>query len=114
MEDRQTEILIISVHFRSNRALLEMLASLKRLNGSRGLYIIIVDNSSGEEELARIRPVIGTFPNAVLLELTTNRGYFGAALSALDHYREQGRTLAKWVIVCNHDVVINDSEFVTK
>jgi GT2 family glycosyltransferase len=48
------------------------------------------------------------------MKSATNRGYFGAARSAFDQYLRQGHTLPDWVIVCNHDIQIEDKEFFSK
>jgi GT2 family glycosyltransferase len=61
-----------------------------------------------------IRSTVTEFPNAELIESPTNRGYFGAARFALDHYLEQGNGLPDWVIVCNHDVLIEDKDFFSR
>jgi GT2 family glycosyltransferase len=88
-----------------------MLNCLRWLNDNEGVGFMIVDNASGPEELTKIRPAIAEFSNAQLLESATNRGYFGAARFAFDHYLVQGNGLPDWVIVCNHDVQIEDKEF---
>jgi len=113
-EIRQARILIISVHYKSHSALLDMLGSLAWLKGNPEVDVIIADNASGEEELAELRPAVEEFPNASLLESATNRGYFGAARFAFDQYRTQGHSLPDWVIVCNHDILIEDSGFFTR
>jgi len=75
---------------------------------------MIVDNASGSEELMKIRPVVAEFSNVRLLESPTNQGYFGGARFAFDHYLERGNALPDWVMVCNHDVLIEDEEFFSK
>jgi len=113
-ETGHTRILVLVVHYRSSGVLLEMLSCLRWLIGINDVELVIVDNASGSEDLTKIRSALVGFCNARLLESTTNRGYFGAARFALDHYLEQGNGLPEWVIVCNHDVQIEDREFFSK
>lgn len=108
------QALLITVNYKGEQSTLELLASLSRLNGFSSLDIIVVDNGSGEENLLRLRTAIADWPNVQLLVSDTNRGYFGAAKFACDHYLAQGRELPNWTIVCNHDVVIEDQDFLQK
>lgn len=91
-----------------------MLNCVRWLNGNENVGLAIVDNASGQEEVAKILPAVSRFSNARLLESPTNRGYFGAAKFALDRYLEEGNDLPDWVIVCNHDIQIEDKEFFSK
>src|SRR3954464_8197120 len=106
--------LLITVNYKGEQSTLELLASLSRLNGFSSLDVVVVDNGSGEENLSQIRAAIADLPNVQLLVSPTNRGYFGAAKLACDHYLGQGRELPDWTIVCNHDVVIDDPDFLLK
>lgn len=104
---------VIIVTYRSAESALAFLASLEQTNAFSEIEVVIVDNSPGGEPLSSMRPVISKYANAVLLESPTNRGYFGGARFAFDHYLEKGNALPDWVIVCNHDVVIEDKDFFT-
>lgn len=114
MSDNQPTVLLVPVHYKSSKALLDMLNSLEWLKGSPEVHILVADNASGEDELSQVRPAIEAFPNATLLALSSNRGYFGAARCALDHYRAQGEAEPNWVIVCNHDLLLEDRTFIAK
>jgi GT2 family glycosyltransferase len=103
--------LIVTVNYRSADSVVVFLDSLSRLKRFSELDVLIVDNSSGDHSVSRIREAISNLSRMELLESSTNRGYLGAARFALDHYRAQGRNLPDWVIVCNHDVVIEDEGF---
>ena len=105
--------LIVVVHYKTDDGVLALLESLQQLREFPKLDAFIVDNSSGEENLPRIRRALEQLQNAELLESATNRGYFGAARFAFDHYLAQGHGLPDWVIVCNHDVLIEDEHFFT-
>ncbi len=110
----QRSALLITVNYKGERSTLELLASLSLLNGFSSLDVIVADNRSGEENLLQLRAAIADWPNVQLLVSDTNRGYFGAAKFAYDRYQAQGHELPNWTIVCNHDVVINDLEFLLK
>jgi GT2 family glycosyltransferase len=110
----QSRALLITVNYKGEQTTLELLASLSRLNGFSSLDVVVVDNGSGEENLTQLRSAIVDLPNVQLLLSATNRGYFGAAKLAYDHYLAQVHGLANWTIVCNHDVVIDDPDFLLK
>jgi GT2 family glycosyltransferase len=108
------QALLITVNYRGEQSTLELLASLSRLNEFSSLDVVVVDNGSGEENLSQLKAAIALLPNVQLLVSETNRGYFGAAKLAYDRYLAQGYELPDWTIVCNHDVIIDDPEFLLK
>jgi len=103
--------LFIAVNYRSSESILEMVASVNRCSAKQNVGTVIVDNLPVPVGFERIRSVVQGLGNAEVLESPENRGYFGAARFALDHYLANGRVLPNWVIVCNHDVVIEGREF---
>jgi GT2 family glycosyltransferase len=105
---------VITVSYKSADSAMEFLASLERTKAFPEIEAIIVDNSPGEEDLPSMRAAVTKYTNAELVESPSNRGYFGAARFAFDHYLEQGKGLTDWVIVCNPDVEIEDEEFFSK
>jgi GT2 family glycosyltransferase len=106
--------LLVTVNYKGEQSTLELLASLSRLNEFSSLDVIVVDNDSGEENLSQLKASLTSLPNVQLLVSATNRGYFGAAKFAYDHYLGQGHELPDWTIVCNHDVVLGDPDFLLK
>lgn len=110
----KSKAVVITINYKSADSALAFLASLERIKAFSEIEVIIVDNSPGDEGLSRIRTAVAKCTNAELLESSTNRGYFGAARFAFDHYRAQGNLLPDWVIVCNHDISIEDKDFFTK
>src|SRR2546425_12260806 len=111
IEGRHADALVVSVHFKASEGLLALLRSLQGQTRLEDLDVIIVDNSTGNEDLSAIRSFAARLPNAHLLESSTNRGYFGGAKGGLDRFLEQAGGLPDWVIVCNHDVLIEEPEF---
>jgi GT2 family glycosyltransferase len=106
--------LIIAVHYKTDDGVLALFDSLQRLNEYGSLRMLIADSGSGEESLARIRSMANDHTSVELVECGVNRGYFGAARFAIDHYLAAGHALPDWVIVCNHDVLIEDKDFFSK
>ena len=107
-------MVVITVNYKSADSALELLASLERTKAFLEIEVIIVDNSPGEEGLSSMRAAVTKHTNAELLESPTNRGYFGGARFGFDRYLEQEGNLPDWVIVCNHDIQIEDKEFFSK
>src|SRR5260370_11054572 len=110
----KTKAVVITVNYKSTDSVLAFLASLERSKAFSEVEVVIVNNSPGEEHLSGMRPTIAIYINAELIESPTNRGYFGAARFALDHYLGLGNALPDWVIVCNHDIQVEDREFLSK
>ncbi len=107
--------LIVVVHYRAASSVMALLNSLRRqARFLDSVEVIVVDNCSGEELLAPLRSVVGRMPNVRLLESAKNRGYFAGARLAVDAYLGQGQHLPDWVIVSNHDILIEDSNFLAK
>jgi GT2 family glycosyltransferase len=113
-QELQARVLIFAIHYRSDGAILELLKCLQSMKARKEVRLIIADNSTSAEEVAPIRAAIQGFADVELLESPTNRGYFGGARFALDRYLAQGHKLPDWVIVCNHDILIEDKDFFTK
>ena len=105
---------VITVNYKSADSVLEFLANLEYAKAFSEIEVIIVDNSPGEEHASGMRAAVAKYMNAELIESPTNRGYFGGARFAFDHYLEQRNALPDWVIVCNHDIQIEDKEFLSK
>jgi len=110
----KSKAVVITVNYKSADAALTFLAGLERTKAFPEIELIIVDNSPGEEDLPSMRAAVTKYANAELVESPSNRGYFGAARFAFDHYLEQGNGLPNWVIVCNPDIQIEDKEFFSK
>ena len=93
-------------------ALLNSLCDQPRFQDS--VEVVVVDNCSGEEHLAELRRVVSRMSNARLLESPENRGYFAGARLAVGDYLGRRHSLPDWVIVCNHDIMIEDDHFFAK
>ena len=104
-------ILLIVVHYNSSDSLVALLCSLQALVDFPKQQVFVVDNLSHQQHLATICRAIAPYPNVTLLELPANYGYLGAAKFCWSRYQELGNTPPNWVIVCNHDVLIEDQNF---
>ncbi len=111
MAATRRKALLMTVNYKSESSALKLLASLERLKGFSQVDVVVVDNCSGNENLLQLRTRVAHLSNVELLELPTNCGYFAAAKVAYDQYLSKSRTLPDWIIICNHDVVIEDDDF---
>jgi GT2 family glycosyltransferase len=111
---RRTRALLITVHYESVDGVVALLTSVQRVREYADLHVLLADNSSGERYLGKIRSAIAEASNVELVECGKNLGYFGAARLSLECYLAQRHELPDWVIVCNHDVVIQDRDFFSK
>jgi GT2 family glycosyltransferase len=111
MDKELVSVLFIAVNYRSSESILQMVSSVNRWPANLKVGTVIVDNLPVPLGFERIRSAVQGFGNAEVLESSENRGYFGAARFALDHYLAKGGVLPTWVIVCNHDVTIEGPEF---
>jgi GT2 family glycosyltransferase len=108
-----TDALIITVNFRHPECTLEFLKSASRLQGFARCHLLVVDNNSEDESVARLQQATSAFTNVEVLASSRNRGYFGGAKWALQQYRAQ-HGIPGWVIVCNNDIVFDDPDFLLK
>jgi GT2 family glycosyltransferase len=113
-EKSRSRVLVITVHYKTTHGVLALLKSLQALREFSMTRTIVADNLSGGEYLAILRRGMPDIPSVELLELPANLGYFGAAKFAYDDYLAKGHDLPDWVIVCNHDVLIEDQDFFSK
>jgi GT2 family glycosyltransferase len=104
--------LVITVNFRQDQCTLRFLNSATKLKGFASCDFLIVNNHS-EDNSAAVRRASAEFRNIELLESPQNGGYFGAANWALRYYLE-GHATPEWVVVCNNDIVFNDSQFLLR
>ena len=110
----KSKVVVITINYESAESVLAFLADIERAEGFSEIEVIIADNSPEEEPLSSMRQAVSKNTNVGLIDPPSNRGYFGAARFAFDHYLEQGNVLPDWLIVCNHDVRIEDKEFFSK
>jgi len=108
-----SRVLIITVNTRNADCTLQFLESVSRLEGFAYCRILIVDNNSGNGDLARIREAICGFCNVELVEARQNLGYFGAANLGLQRFLVN-HTMPDWVIISNDDIVFEDTRFLSR
>lgn len=110
---QDVKALIITVNFRQDKSTLEFLRSASALEEFSRCHLLIVDNNSDSGSVNRIRQAASGLSQIELLVSSENRGYFGGARWALEHYLAQ-HELPDWVIVCNNDVIWHDPSFFTR
>ena len=109
----EPQALIITVNFQHADSAVRFVESASRLEKFERCHVLVVDNDSGDDSIYRMRRAIYGFANIELMESWHNRGYFGAASWALRQYLAR-HCAPEWVIVCNHDIVFNDPEFLSR
>jgi GT2 family glycosyltransferase len=107
-------LLLISVNYRSAESCISLVESILKAEQCSQIAVRIVDNCSGDDSVRTLQGAFLSFPNAELFVSQSNLGYFGGANFALHRYLEKNRECPDWVIVCNHDVRIEDLAFFAK
>ena len=103
--------LLVSVHYGNPRPTVDLLRSLSRIRRRGEVRVIVISNKSGDGRDAGLHKAIYGLADFELHELTVNAGYFGAAKAGLDRFLDRQGVLPDWIIVCNHDVLIEDEDF---
>ncbi len=111
---KNVKALLISVHYGDPRPTLELLRCFLRTKHLSELHLMIVGNKSADGSSSALQDAISGLANIELFELTANAGYFGAAKAGLERFLDGNKVLPEWVIVCNHDVLIEDTDFFGK
>src|SRR5215472_7064513 len=110
----KAKAVVLTVNYKSADSVLAFLESLECSKALRDIEVVVVDNSAGQEQLCSIQTAVGKCTNVELISSGTNRGYFGGAKTGIDEYLREGREFPDWVIVCNHDILIEDKDFFRK
>jgi len=105
--------LIITVNYKAADSTARFLESVTGIEQFQHAHVIIVENGSCDGSAEKIRPLVAKFRNVELLESSVNRGYFGGANWALQHYLARGQEF-DWVIICNNDILFDDRQFLAK
>src|SRR2546421_9568894 len=94
-----TVISAIVVNYRRPDILGKCLSSLRVAleRVDEGSELIVVDNASGDESSELVR---GTAPDAMLIEMSENRGFPTAASEGIRH------SSGEWVLLINNDVEV--------
>jgi len=103
--------LLVSVHYGNPQPTVELLRCLSRMECRSDLHVLVVGNKSADASCTGLQEATSGLGDFELYELTANAGYFGAAKAGLDRFLECQGAIPDWVIVCNHDVLIEDRDF---
>jgi GT2 family glycosyltransferase len=107
------EVLVIIVNHKAADSTAKLLDSAAAMASFSRACVLVVENGSGDGSPQRLRRAVSGFDNVELLESPINRGYFAGANWALRQYLARGQQ-PDWVIVCNHDIVFEDPDFLVK
>ncbi len=111
---KSVKALLIAVHYGDTQPTLKLLQCFSRMEGLSECAVLIVDNEAASCSRAELQEAMAALPNIELHQPMRNLGYFGASRAGLDSFLAQGRAMPEWVIVCNHDILIEDTNFLTK
>ena len=103
--------LIITVDHRSPELTARMLASFRRTSAFNDLALLVVRNGSDSCVYNGEYSTRKTDENIWVLECALNLGYFGSAKRGLQWYQEAQNGLPEWIIVCNNDVRVEQTDF---
>ena len=104
-------VLIITVDHQSAELTARMTESLKRIKGNSAICIVIVRNGSGSGVAGSTRFLCESSENVWIYQSAENRGYFGGARQGLAWFQEAHGDLPPWIIVCNNDIRIEQTDF---
>lgn len=100
-------IVFITVQYNNPSDTERLVRSLWQLDDSENCSLIVVDNSREKPDsiLDSPWPLKTLRPNA-------NLYYWGGAAYALEWLESQNESWPAWVVVCNNDIIIEDSAFI--
>ncbi|MHC5064365.1 MAG: glycosyltransferase family 9 protein [Planctomycetota bacterium] len=96
-------ITVVLVNYRCAEHSLSCVESLKK--HSPGLQILIIDNDSGDDSVARLSSVLGEDPDCRILISEANRGFGSACNLGIEYALEQDPEL-EYVLLLNPDTVV--------
>ncbi|MGH9680105.1 MAG: glycosyltransferase family 2 protein [Candidatus Acidiferrales bacterium] len=103
--------LVVAVHYGNPQPTVELLRCLSRVERRSNVHVLIVGNQPADGSASGLREALYGLADFELHELAANAGYFGAAKAGVDRFLERQGGLPDWIIVCNHDVLIEDRGF---
>ena len=107
-------VLFITVQYGNPSDTRAFLESVAALDDSKSCQVILVDNSPpGTSDPAFRVPDRYESPLEVLVP-PKNLYYWGGAAFALDIVRQRSKSLPRWTIICNNDVMINQTDFLKR
>jgi len=108
------EITVITVQFGNPEDTAVLAGSLAKLDGAESIELIVVDNAAREDSQSRFEALDHSMPYRVRgFSPAGNLYYWGGASFALETIRAEGESPARWVIICNNDITIDEPGFLT-
>jgi GT2 family glycosyltransferase len=105
------DVLILTVDHHSVPLTARMVDSLRKLKFFDRTVLVIVRNGSGSTAASSSQFPCESAENIWIQESATNRGYFGGVRHGLEWFRLFRSDLPPWIIVCNNDIRIEQSDF---
>jgi GT2 family glycosyltransferase len=110
-----TDIVIITVQYGNFDDTERLAKSIAALDGSEEVELVVVDNSSSDEGLARLGGLAGSVNYPLrILSPARNLYYWGGAALALQDLANRNGTTPRWVVICNNDITLPDHRFLAR
>lgn len=109
-------VVFVTVNYRRERDTRDFVESVAALTGFVDCRVVVVDNASCEESRGQLGSLADRFSRRVtVLSSEVNRYYWrGAAWGLAEIYGTSATSLPEWVVVCNNDILIEQSDFVER
>lgn len=107
----KNQALFICVNYNNELDSLNLIDSILKQSQLKKIDIIISDNS--KKSSPKLQNLQRKCKNIIYKKNKKNKGYFQGANSALKHYLKKNKT-PEWIIISNPDIIINDSQFISK
>jgi glycosyltransferase involved in cell wall biosynthesis len=112
LEDTSScRVLILTVEHHSGSLTARMVESLSKLKLFDKTSIVIVKNGPGAAVASSSKFPYESAKNVWIQESAANRGYFGGVRRGLEWFQLFRSDLPEWIIVCNNDIRIEQSDF---
>ena len=106
------DITVVTVEYGNPADTASLAASLAALDGSEQIELLIVDNAPGEGAMESVERLNQAMPFPVRrLCPGSNLYYWGGAAYAIDVIRREREEAPRWVVVCNNDITVTNSDF---
>ena len=108
----KSKTLVLTVNFKNHNPTRDLIASIEKCENSESVFVVIIDNESTKKsynELNKI--VINSSLKTLIVPFKKNYFYWPAIKKSLAELKEKK---AKWTIVCNNDILIDDVNFFNK
>lgn len=106
------DITVVTVEYGNPADTAALATSLAVLDGAAEIELVVVDNAPDKEHPERLGSLNQGLPFPVRrLCPGSNLYYWGGAAYAIDFLRREREEVPRWVVVCNNDITVANSDF---